>query len=251
MVGLTVASLAAPFPARTTVKNLADGWGSIRGQVVFTGEIPKPAKLNVDKDLEHCLSKGDLLSQKWVVNGENRGVRWVMAVLKPSGKEPLEVHPDVLATAPKEVVLDQPICTFEPRVFGIHTGQTLLAKNSSPVAHNVVILGINNSINDQLPPNTQKKYLVGTDLKTDYRPVRLSCGAHSWMEGYTWILDHPYHTTTDANGKFELKNVPAGNHVLLLWHETGYVGSDRSGRPIEVTAGGVTDLGKVEVSVRD
>ena len=42
----------------------------------------------------------------------------------------------------------------------------------------------------------------------------------TWMNGYVWTFDHPYAATTDADGKFEIKNAPAGKWRLVVWHET-------------------------------
>jgi len=33
------------------------------------------------------------------------------------------------------------------------------------------------------------------------------------------VTDTPYFAVTDKAGNFSLKNVPAGNYVLKVWHE--------------------------------
>ena len=58
-------------------------WGTIKGQVVLDGDVPAPEKINVDKDQEHCLSKGPIFSETWVVNPKNKGVRWAFVYLQP------------------------------------------------------------------------------------------------------------------------------------------------------------------------
>ena len=63
------------------------------------------------------------------------------------------------------------------------------------------------------------------------------------------VFDHPFFATTDKDGSFEIKGVPAGTQNLVLWQETvGYAtpGAGR-GMPVEVKAGEVTDVGEVKL----
>jgi hypothetical protein len=224
-----------------------DEWGTIRGQVVFAGDkLPEPAKLDVNKDQDHCLDKGPLMSEDWVINPKNKGVQWVVVFLKAPKGQPLPVHPSLKQPAEKQAVLDQPRCAFVPHVLAMREDQELLAKNPAPVAHNVVITGFGNTHNRQIPSQKSETFkLVAED-----RAIALSCGAHPWMKGWLWVLDHPYFTVTDADGNFEIKNAPAGDRNIVLWHEkVGWVdrASGKNGKKIEVKSAGVTDLGKIEI----
>src|SRR5579885_2078004 len=86
------------------------GWGTVKGRIVWGGgSIPEPEKLKVDKDQAHCLSRGDILSEKWVINPKNKGVRWTFVWLAPLDKKgKLPIHPDLEKIKVKEVVVDQP-----------------------------------------------------------------------------------------------------------------------------------------------
>src|SRR5205823_11713041 len=46
-----------------------------------------------------------------------------------------------------------------------------------------------------------------------------------WMAGWLFVADHPYFARTDAQGRFTLSQVPAGEYQLLIWlpewRETG------------------------------
>ena len=60
----------------------AEEWGTVKGQVVFEGDkLPEQKPLNVDKDQQHCLSKGPLVSNDWVINKDNKGVRYAFVWL--------------------------------------------------------------------------------------------------------------------------------------------------------------------------
>lgn len=50
-------------------------------------------------------------------------------------------------------------------------------------------------------------------------PVELSSAAgHFWQSADLFVCDHPYYTVTDAEGRFQFAQVPAGEYVLAAWH---------------------------------
>jgi len=124
----TVAALAASGGL------MSQEWGTLKGKVVFGGEAPKAEAIKIDKDQDHCLSKGDIPSEKLVVDPATKGVRWVMVWLVDS-KDPkaaLPIHSSLKEAASKEVFVDQPCCKFEPHVVALREGQTLVAKTAHP-----------------------------------------------------------------------------------------------------------------------
>lgn len=218
---------------------LAQGWGTIKGQVVWNGkDLPKPMTVNVDKDQQVCLKNGPVLSEELVVDKDTKGVRWVVVWLvhpkNPAG--PVPIAPHLQAVKQKEVSFDQPCCAFEPHVLAMREGQTLVAKNSAPIPHNVFMIGIppNPTINQAIPPGGK---LPIENLKAGRRPTPISCTIHGWMKMYVGIFKHPYFAVTDEKGNFEIKDAPAGDWNLVVWHETGYVVGDKNGVPVSIKAG--------------
>ena len=67
--------------------------------------------------------------------------------------------------------------------------------------------------------------------------VRLECDVHEWMRG--WILVTPeVATTTGPDGRFTLKEIPAGTHEVVVWHEK----LSASPQMVEVPAGRTVEL---------
>lgn len=106
---------------------------------------------------------------------------------------------------------------FRPRVQGIRVGQTLVMRNSDPFIHNVRSLSLRN-----------RAFNIGQPAKTPDRtktfrrpegPVRIECDFHKWMKAYLFVLDHPFYAVTDAEGNYEIPNLPAGTYSLEAWHE--------------------------------
>jgi hypothetical protein len=48
--------------------------------------------------------------------------------------------------------------------------------------------------------------------------VELSSAAgYFWMRGYLFVDEHPYFCRSNADGRFQLEQVPAGNYDLICW----------------------------------
>jgi hypothetical protein len=244
-LGLVILTAGAPVRA--------DGWGTIKGKVVFAGDPPARETLKVDKDKEECLKKGDLLSEDYVVDKETKGVQWCFVwLLDSSGdfKKELPIHPTLKAIpeGKKEVVLDQPCCMFEPHCIGLREGQTLVVKNSGKVPHNTKIdsIGDGPSINPLIP--------AGGSIKEDKfvanpSPAVVACSIHSWMHATVRTFKHPYFAVTDEKGNFTIENAPAGDFNIVVWQEKkGFVSKNlKKGEPIKIVADKTTELKPFEL----
>jgi hypothetical protein len=92
--------------------------------------------------------------------------------------------------------------------------------NSDPLNHNVHARqeGARDPFNYAMPnsawPDKQ------TIQKRMLRPgrVSISCDVHMWMNAWLFVVEHPYYAVTNAEGRYTLKDVPAGAYQLRLWH---------------------------------
>lgn len=237
-VALALALAAVPAAAQDK------DWGTLKGQVIFDNNLPIPApkQLKVDKDQQACLARGPIFSEEWVVNKENRGVQWTYVWLAPEqGAPPLNIHPALQAIKDKEVMMDQPCCKFEPHALALREGQDLVVNNSAAIAHNVHLTALKNaSSNVIVPPKGQH---VVKSLKAERLPITVSCDIHGWMKAYVRVFDHPYFAVTDKDGKWEIKDAPAGNYRLIVWHEgAGWGPGGKNGIPVTVKAGETTGV---------
>ncbi len=240
---------------------LAQSWGTIKGQVVWTGsEMPKPEVIKVDKDQAHCLAKGELVKDDLIVDPKTKGVKNVIVWLAPAEGSEMPINPALKAIPQSPVVIDQPMCAFVPRITAMRAGQTLIIKNSSPIAHNSRLTGnANATINPTIPPGTKYELSGEKALKAEKRPMLLGCDIHGWMGGKIAVFDHPYFALTKDDGTFEIKDAPAGEFRLFLQHEkAGWLHSPRildkekgiggsRGQSINIPAGSTLDLGKFDL----
>jgi hypothetical protein len=60
------------------------------------------------------------------------------------------------------------------------------------------------------------------------------------MLAYWLVLDNPYFAVTDANGNFEIKNVPAGTQKVVVWQEATLFVTPPTGEDVAIKANDTT-----------
>lgn len=184
--------------------------GTVSGKVTFTGTPPAETELRVAGDAT-CASahEGPVLAGD--VRVRDGKVENAFVYVK-NGLEEL-----VFELPKTPVTIDQQGCIYQPHVLGAQTGQEIQFLNSDSTLHNVHTMPKNSS-----PVN------FGMSRKGTSRSIRIAkpevmvsikCDVHPWMRAYIGVLDHPYFDLTGEDGAFELKNVPAGDYTIGVWHE--------------------------------
>ncbi|MCE2793961.1 MAG: hypothetical protein LW816_01440 [Planctomyces sp.] len=233
---------AIPFASVT-----ADDWGTVTGQVIVTGNVPAAELLHKQgadiKDKEVC-AVADTYKDDIVINASNKGLANVFVYLS---KAPKTIHPDLKTADPATVVFDQKNCVFTPHALIARTGQTVEVISGDAVAHNTHTYPLKNAgTNVLIAPTTAKGSGQKIAIKAaEILPFKVACDFHPWMTAYWLAVDHPYAAITDADGKFTVPNLPAGDHEFRIWHEkVGYINrkytvkvkaGDNPQKPVEVS----------------
>jgi len=237
--------LAAEIKAASKAKVAAEPWGTVKGRIVWGGqEIPKRVPVVVaptHNDHRFCTKDGEFLDDDWIIDPKGKGLKNVFVWLAPAEAEgKLAIHParQKIAESEKNVVIDQPICMFVPHALAMREGQKLVVKNSAKVPHSFKWAGgdTNPGGNRTIVPGDQ----LDLEIKADSRLILLGCAFHLWMKGAILALDHPYFAVTDEQGRFEIKDAPAGTCQLMIRHSTGiWLGGakGRSGKAITIEPG--------------
>jgi plastocyanin len=227
-------SFSTALPALVAACGLASGtagaeeWGTIKGRFLYGGDAPSAAELKADKDVEVC-GKHKLVNEELAV-GADKGVANVVVFVRDKG---VKVHPDAAAEAKAaKAVLDNKDCRFSPHVMIVHTGQPLVIKNSDTVGHNSNVATLKNPPSNSLIPAGGESSIPFANEEAI--PAQVTCNIHPWMKAWIVVRPNPYAAVSAADGSFEIKNVPAGEVELQLWHEkAGYIG--------EITVGGKSE----------
>ena len=207
------ASGEAAAGAKAEAKPTGTGWGTLKGQFVYDGAPPEAKPYNVTKELEVCTVGGKApLQETLVVDSGSKGIKNVVVFLRDASR----VH-DSAAPKKEPVVFDQKHCVFLTHVIGVTVGETVSIKNSDPIGHNTNIVGT--GFNPTVPGDGSTPYPVQKEVSV---PNEVKCGIHPWMTAYMLQRKNGYYAVTDAQGNFEIPNVPAGEPLeFQVWHESG------------------------------
>lgn len=237
--------------------NSNQSFGTIKGRIVFDGDVPKSQEVDLDKaglnesDMKWFKSAGPILNQDWVIDPKSKSVQWVYVWLQPLQKnDKLIIHDSLRVIAPEKkfITIEQEPQGYVPHAAAIQEGQGIIMKNSGPVAHVFNFSGFDNeSFNRAMPPKSEIK--VDT-LKKEKSATLINCPPHPWERMFLRIFDHPYFAVTNAEGQFEFNLVPKGPCRLVVWHEKlGFNGGKKGkdGSEVSVEGGAITDLGDIKI----
>jgi plastocyanin len=190
----------------TTTAATGGGVGSVEGEVVFNGKPPEMQPLK--RGADPICAKKEMKDESVMVSGG----KLQNVVVRVSGTVPAGTPAKTDA-----VVVDQQDCMYRPRVVTAMAGQPVMIRNSDGTMHNVhSYAGTKTLFNAAQPPKApdlSKTFDANTGV------IKLKCDVHPWMTGWIVVSGHPFSAVTGADGKFTLKDLPAGSYTLEAWHE--------------------------------
>ncbi|MDW8438730.1 MAG: hypothetical protein RMM16_11940 [Chloroherpetonaceae bacterium] len=131
---------------------------------------------------------------------------------------PLSFKPE-LKPLTKNRSIDQRGATFIPRVLPVTQGTVVQFINNDPFYHNVFSLTPGNEFNigRRMTGEVVSKK-IGERKIEGLGEVKIFCDIHTQMSAVILSLDTPYFTKPDANGRYELKNLPEGRYEIRVYH---------------------------------
>lgn len=145
--------------------------------------------------------------------GQLREDEWAnIVVYLKSTPALLEAQQSAPAEALEMVQLGE---TFIPHVLPVVKGSTVAFPNQDPIFHNVFSLSGTRSFDLGRYPKGESRS-VDFD-KTGVAPV--FCHLHSDMSAVVLVLDNPYFAIPDAQGRYQIENIPPGEYTVVAWHE--------------------------------
>jgi hypothetical protein len=231
-------------------------WGGLRARFLYEGEPPVRKPIRVTVDHEYC-RKQELLEEDLIVDRNTRGLANVVGWLYVGRGGPAPpIHKSYAKTETAEVKLDSVYCRIAPHVCLLRTSQTLLIGNPDPIGDGLKIDSLSN-------PPINITLAAGGELRRRFPrperlPARVGCPIHPWESGWLLVSEHPYMAVSGADGRFEMKDLPAGNWTFQFWHERSRCVSEvkRNGQPAAWPRGrieinikpGENDLGDIQLA---
>jgi plastocyanin len=179
----------------------AQGAGTIVGTVTTAAGALPPLRVTFDQKV--C---GNELPDESVLRGSSGALANAVVTLvgvKAKG-----------AAAAATIVNER--CRFVPRVQVARPQATVTTTSADPVLHTTNAQREDGRLlfNVALPvPGMKISKTVG-----DAGVVRVSCNTHPWMRGWLVVTDD-IAVVTSSDGRFTLRDVPAGTYELRVWHE--------------------------------
>lgn len=131
-------------------------------------------------------------------------------------------------TEPVRIVV-QKDAMFHPHVLPIVVGTEVEWPNQDDIFHNVFSFSDPKPFDLGLYKDEVKKVLFDKPGRVD-----IFCSIHKNMSCTILVLANPWFAATDAQGRYAIRNVPAGRYTLKGWHER----LPPQTRDIDVTATG-------------
>jgi plastocyanin len=188
--GLLLSVLAAAAPAAPALH--AQATGSIEG-VVSLREQPARRTLN------RYAGSG---------NAAARSLQDVPVVAYLEG-----AFPGAAAPRPGAAEIAQRDTAFAPAVLVVPVGTTVAFPNRDPFFHNVFSY------------SPTKRFDLGRYSRGESKSVlfdragvsKVYCEVHQFMRSAVVVVENPHYAVVGADGRFMLRNVPAGEHRLVVW----------------------------------
>lgn len=232
-LSLALVPVAAAYEEIAVVKG-----GALAGTVLLVGKVPTPKGYNLTTlpDAVYCGrisdGRGWRLLQPFNA-GPNGEFRQVVVLLEDIEKgKPFGEY-----TPPRIEAID---CRFMPFVTLVRDLHDVVVVNMDPAMHDIqayetsqlgprVLFNVPLPISKRYPHQAGlsahvSKHYEGTPTTQTVRMTKgrrtftMQCGFHSYMESWALVVDHPYYTITDNEGRFQLTDIPAGTYTVKLWH---------------------------------
>lgn len=106
---------------------------------------------------------------------------------------------------------------FTPKVLPVVKGENVNFLNDDRVFHNVFSLSKAKTFDLGIYPSGTEKFVQFDRLGL----VKVYCNIHPNMISNILVLNNSLFSISDIDGKYEIKNLPAGNYTLRVWYEFG------------------------------
>jgi len=195
-----------------------DNGGTLSGRVDLVGLVPKARAFHLihAPNIEFCSRMSD---------GKGHRILYDFTVSKNGGlKDTIIAIQGVKKGKPfprKMQTLQLKRCHVDKYVIGIKNGEDILIENTDPIKHEIATYEIYGAHRNQtsnksvLAVNSQVRSAF---IKPEAPEFILKCNLHPFLQTRGYIIENPYYVISDAEGNFNIENIPPGTYEVTAWH---------------------------------
>ncbi|MEK6803839.1 MAG: carboxypeptidase-like regulatory domain-containing protein [Nitrospirota bacterium] len=215
--------------AEYEVIEVSDG-GTIKGQAVWKGAIPKVPPLKVFADLDRC--GAEVPSPALRIDPATNGLQDVLVYLERVERGKAAEPAYRLSMGKRAADAATEPCQFQQPVFPFVRSAEVALINFEPVLHNPHFFNDKHGSLFNIAMPTANREITTKLVRARGVGLRLQCDVHVHMNAWVAALDHPYFAVTDEQGRFEISGVPPGSYTLVAWHPGYNIVKFASSRPL-------------------
>ena len=195
-----------------------DQGGTLTGRVDLVGLVPKARAFHLihAPNIEFCSRMSD---------GKGHRILYDFTVSKKGGLQDTIIAIQGIKKGkpfPRKMqTLQLNRCHASKYVIGIKNGEDILIENTDPIKHEIATYEIYGPHRNQtsnknvLPSNSQVRSAF---IKPGAPEFILKCNLHPFLQTRGYLVDNPYFVISDAEGKFNIENIPPGTYEVTAWH---------------------------------
>jgi plastocyanin len=212
-VGSVLPGCGSKPSAPAVVKATLVGTGNIGGRVTLEGTPTEEQQLPLDAACTASCKEHSKGMPRFTRNYATKdgGLADVLVTL-------VDVPPQPIPAGAGPLVITQRGCEYEPYLAACQVGQTIHVINDDPLTHNIHTL-------PEIPGNKEVNQSQAAKTKplefTYDKPeefLRFKCDVHPWMFSYVSVLNHPFYSVTDEDGRFQINGLPDGKYKMKFKH---------------------------------
>jgi len=131
-------------------------------------------------------------------------------------------------------------CEFKPFLGVMRNNSRVHVINEDPVLHNIhtyeLMYRVKKTVFNVSQP---EKGSITKAIKLERgTAMKVECDAHDFMHSYIFVTNNPYFAVVNADGTYEINDVPPGKYTIKAWH--GYLRDQKD--KVDVKANSVATI---------
>ena len=195
-----------------------DNGGALQGRVTMAGPVPRVRSFHLihAPNIQYCSrmsdGKGHRLLYDFTVSGQGGLKDTVIAIqgVKKGRPFPQDLQKFNIAR-----------CHSDKYVIGARNSEDIVIENTDPIPHEIATYEFAESYVKQRsnrPVSPETSQVRSAFVRHDADEFLIKCNLHPFLQTRAFMVDNPYYTVTDEEGRFSIDQIPPGTYEVVAWH---------------------------------